>query len=306
MIAVENQPVETLAGTAPLAPLRTQLGGIGFMLAMTVCFSTLDASAKFVTHELPLWMVMWGRYIFHFLFIMVFVLRGAPGKILKTRNIKMQVLRSFLIFSAGITFWAGLMYLPLADCTIMAFISPLLVTILSVLFLGEKFGSHRWKVVVVGLVGALVVIRPGMGIVSWAAVLPLMAAAFYATLQITTRVLGLRDSALTTLFYTSTCGMVFSSVMVVFFWQTPTLYQWLMLMWLGLIGAIGHYFMIKAFESAPASLLAPFDYATLVWATLLGYFIFGDFPDGWTILGAVIIVFSGLYLVRRERDDQEA
>ncbi len=297
---MENQPMETLAGTAPLPTSKTQIGGIGFMLAMTVCFSTLDASAKFVTNELSLWMVMWGRYLFHFLLIAVFLLRGAPGKIIKTRNIKMQILRSFMIFSAGITFWAGLMYLPLADCTVMAFISPLLVTVLAVLFLGESFGSHRWRVVILGLVGVMIVIRPGMGIVSWAVVLPLMAAVFYATLQITTRILGRQDNALTTLFYTSTCGVVFSSVMVVFFWQTPTLYQWLMLMWLGLIGAVGHFFMIKAFERAPASLLAPFDYATLVWATLLGYFIFGDLPDVWTILGAVIIVFSGIYLIRKE------
>jgi len=297
---LENQPLETLAGAAPSPTMKTQLGGIGFMLAMTLCFSALDASAKFVTNELPLWMVMWGRYFFHFLFIAVFFLRGAPRKILKTRNIKMQVLRSTLIFCAGITFWAGLMYLPLADCTVMAFISPLLVTVLSVLFLGETFGAHRWKVVVAGLVGVLIVIRPGMGIVSWAVVLPLMAATFYATLQITTRVLGQQDNALTTLFYTSTCGVVFSSVMVVFFWQTPTAYQWLMLMWLGLIGATGHFFMIKAFERAPASLLAPFDYATLVWATLLGYFMFADLPDGFTILGAAIIVSSGIYLIRKE------
>ncbi len=297
---LENQPLEILAGTAPLPIMKTQLGGIGFMLVMTVCFSTLDASAKFVTNELSLWMVMWGRYLFHFLLISVFLLRGAPGKILKTRNIKLQILRSLMIFSAGITFWAGLMYLPLADCTVMAFISPLLVTVLAVLFLGESFGSHRWKAVIIGLVGVLIVIRPGMGIVSWAVVLPLMAAAFYATLQIITRVLGQQDTVLTTLFYTSTCGVVFSSVMVVFFWQTPTLYQWLMLMWLGLIGAIGHFIMIKAFERAPASLLAPFDYATLVWATLLGYFIFGDLPDGWTIVGAVIIVSSGIYLIRKE------
>jgi drug/metabolite transporter (DMT)-like permease len=298
--ALENQPMETLAESAPPSTLKSQLGGIGFMLAMTVCFSTLDASAKFVTNELSLWMVMWGRYFFHFLFIAVFLLRGAPGKILKTRNIKLQVLRSTLIFCAGITFWAGLMYLPLADCTVMAFISPLLVTVLAVLFLGETFGSHRWKVVVVGLVGVLIVIRPGLGIVSWAVALPLVAAAFYATLQITTRVLGQQDNALTTLFYTSTCGVVFSSVMAFFFWQTPTLIKRLIFIWLGLIWANGHFLIIRAFERTPASLLAPFDYATLVWATLLGYFIFGDLPDGWTIVGAAIIVSSGIYLIRKE------
>lgn len=281
--------------------LQAQWGGIGFMLVMTVCFSTLDASAKFVTGELPLWMVMWGRYFFHLLFMAVFILRGAPRKILSTRNLKMQVLRSTLIFCAGVTFWAGLMYLPLAECTVMAFISPLLVTILSVIFLHEKFGSQRWIAVLAGLVGVLFVIRPGIGIVHWAVVLPLLAALFYATLQIITRVLGQRDNALTTLFYTCTCGLIFSSVMAVLFWQTPSPVQWLMLMWLGLVGAGGHFFMIKAFERAQASLLASFDYATLVWAALFGYFLFDDLPDAWTIAGAAIIVTSGLYLVRREK-----
>lgn len=297
---MENQPMETLAGAAPPPTVKPHLGGIGFMLAMTVCFSTLDASAKFVTNELSLWMVMWGRYFFHLLFIAAFFLRGAPRRIVSTRNLKIQVLRSTLIFCAGVTFWAGLMYLPLAECTVIAFISPLLVTILSVIFLNEKFGSHRWVVVFAGLVGVLFVIRPGIGIVHWAVVLPLLAALFYATLQITTRVLGQQDNALTTLFYTCVCGLIFSSVMAVIFWQTPTPLQWLMLMWLGFVGAMGHFFMIRAFERAPASLLASFDYATLVWATLFGYFIFDDLPDGWTILGAFIIVLSGVYLIRRE------
>ncbi len=298
---MKNKPLELRNRAADSSSLKSQLSGIGFMLIMTVCFSTLDASAKYASGELPLWMVMWGRYLFHFLFIMVFFLRGTPRDILFTRNLKLQALRSTLIFCAGITFWAGLMYLPLADCTVMAFISPLLVTILSVFFLGEKFGGHRWMVVVAGLIGVLFVIRPGMGIVHWAVILPLMAALFYATLQIITRVLGQQDSALTTLFYTSTCGLILSSIMVVFFWETPTILQWLLLMWMGFVGAIGHFFMIKAFERAPASLLAPFDYTTLIWAILFGFFLFGDLPDAWTIVGAMIIVSSGLYLVRRER-----
>lgn len=298
---MKNLPVQTFAGAAPLPTLKTQLSGIGFMLVMTVCFSTLDASAKFVTNELSLWMVMWGRYFFHFLLIAVFLIPGAPRKTLQSRNIFMQVLRSFMIFCAGITFWAGLMYLPLAECTVIAFISPLLVTILSVIFLGETFGSHRWVVVFVGLAGVLLVIRPGLGIVHWAVILPLLAALFYASLQIITRVLGQQDSALTTLFYTSTCGLIFSSIMALLFWQTPTPAQWLMLAWLGFVGAAGHFFMIKAFKQAPASLLASFDYVTLVWAALFGYFMFNDLPDGWTVLGAVVIVSSGIYLIRKEK-----
>ncbi len=281
-------------------PLNSPLYGIGLMIIMTACFSLLDASAKYVTHELPLWMVLWGRYVFHFLFSMIFFLRGAPRDIIITKNLKLQILRSVLIFFAGVTFWSGLMYLPLADCTVIAFIAPLLVTILSVFLLGEKFGFHRWGSVIIGLLGVVFVIRPGMGIAHWAVILPLLSAFFYATILITTRVLGQRENVLTTLFYTSVGGLILSSVMVLFFWKTPSPIQWLLLIWLGLLGAVGHFFMIKAFEKAPASLLAPFSYASLIWATFLGFFLFGDLPDAWTIFGAFIIILSGLYLVRRE------
>jgi len=280
--------------------INSPLFGIGLMLMMTVCFSSLDASAKYACNELPLWVVMWGRYLFHFIFITIFFLRGAPRDIIFTKNLKLQILRSVLIFCAGVTFWSGLMYLPLADCTAIAFISPLLVTILSVLFLGEQFGLHRWGCVVTGLLGVILVIRPGMGIVNWAVVLPMLSALFYASLLIVTRLLGQREHALTTLFYTSIGGLILSSIMVLFFWKAPSPLQWLLLSWLGLLGAVGHFFMIKAFETAPASLLAPFNYTSLIWATFLGFFLFGDLPDAWTIFGAIIIISSGLYLVKRE------
>jgi len=280
--------------------INSPLFGIGLMTIMTVCFSSLDASAKYASHELPLWMVMWGRYLFHFIFITIFFFRGAPRDIIFTKNLKLQILRSVLIFCAGVTFWSGLMFLPLADCTVIAFISPLLVTILSVFLLGEKFGFHRWGCVIIGLLGVIFVIRPGMGIVHWAVVLPLISALFYSALLIITRILGQREDALTTLFYTSIGGLVLSSIMVLFFWKAPSPIQWLILIWLGLLGAVGHFFMIKAFEKAPASLLAPFNYTSLIWATLLGFFLFGDLPDAWTIFGAIIIISSGLYLVKRE------
>lgn len=287
-------------GSTISPPLNRPLYGIGLTIIMTAIFSLLDASAKYVCNELPLWMAMWGRYFFHFVFFTVFFLRGAPRDIIFTQNLKLQILRSVLIFGAGVTFWSGLMLLPLADCTVISFISPLLVTILAVFLLGERFGFHRWGSVIIGLIGVIFVIRPGMGVANWAVVLPLLSALFYATLLITTRILGQRENVLTTLFYTSIGGLILSSVMVVFYWVSPSPTQWLLLMWLGLLGTLGHFFMIKAFEKAPASLLAPFGYASLIWNTLLGYFIFGDLPDAWTIFGAAIIISSGLYLVKRE------
>jgi drug/metabolite transporter (DMT)-like permease len=271
------------------------------MIFMTICFSSLDASAKYISSELPLLMVLWGRYFFHFIFVMLFFFRGAPKDIVYTQRIKLQMLRSILLVGAGVTFWGALMFLPLADCVTIAFVSPLLVTALSVPLLGENVGIHRWAAVISGLIGVMIVIRPGMGIVHWASILPLIAALFYANIQITTRILGRTDKALTTLFYTSVGGLILCSIAVLFVWVTPSLRQWLALVWLGFLGAVGHYFMIKAFEIAPVSLLAPFDYATLIWATLLGFIIFGDLPDTWTIMGAIIIISSGLYLIKRER-----
>ena len=269
------------------------------MVSMTVCFSFLDASAKYISRELSLWMMLWGRYLFHFLFVSLFFLRGAPGNIIYTQRIKLQILRSILLLGAGVTFWGALMFLPLADCVIIAFASPLFVTALSVPLLGENVGMHRWGAVIFGFLGVMIVLRPGLGIVHWVSILPLISAFFYANIQITTRILGRTDHAFTTLFYTSVGGLLLSSIAVLFVWVTPSWEQWLVLVWLGFLGALGHFFMIKAFEIAPASLLVPFDYTTLLWATLLGFVLFSDLPDAWTILGAVIIILSGLYLIKR-------
>ena len=285
---------------AALPAAGNPLAGIGFMLLMTVCFATLDASAKYISAELPLLMVLWGRYTFHFLFVMLFFVKGAPGNIVYTRRIKLQILRSVMVFGAGVSFWGALMFMPLADCVVIAFASPLFVTALSAPILGESVGKHRWAAVIVGLVGVVLAVRPGVGVVHWASFLPILAAIFYANVQIATRILGRSESTLTTLFYTSAGGLVLSIIAVLFVWVMPSLGQWLLLVWLGFLGAVGHYLMIKAFELAPASLLVPFDYATLIWATLFGFFIFKDLPDAWTVMGAAIIISSGIYLIRRE------
>jgi len=274
--------------------------GIGFVIFMTICFSSLDASAKYLSNELPLWVLLWGRYVFNFLFVALFFIRGAPADILRTRKIKLQILRSILLVASTLTFWLALMFLPLVDCVVVLFVSPILVTMLAAPLLGESVGRHRWIAVIIGFVGVMVVMRPGFTIFDWMSILPLITALFYAGVQISTRILGRTDGALTTLLYSSAGGAIISTIGVLFFWVTPSLGQWFVLGWLGFLGALGHYLMIKAYEIAPASLLAPFDYTTLIWATILGFIAFGDLPDAWTVLGALIIMSSGLYLIRRE------
>ena len=279
---------------------RKPLHGIGFMIFMTICFASLDASAKYLSNELPLWMLLWGRYAFNFLFVALFFLRGAPADIIRTKNIKLQILRSILLVASTVTFWRALVFLPLADCVLILFVSPLLVTMLAAPLLGESVGIHRWTAVILGFVGVMVVMRPGITLFDWVAILPLITALLYAGVQISTRILGRTDGALTTLLYSSAGGVIICTIGVLFFWVTPSLGQWLVLGWLGFLGAVGHYLMIKAYEIAPASLLAPFDYTTLIWAVLLGFVMFGDLPDAWTVVGAIIIMSSGLYLIRRE------
>ena len=276
------------------------LHGIGFVIFMTICFSSLDASAKYLSNELPLWVLLWGRYFFNFLFVALLFLRGAPADIIHTRKLKLQILRSIFLVAATVTFWRALVFLPLADCVVILFVSPLLVTILAAPILGESVGSHRWTAVILGFVGVMVVMRPGITIFDWVSILPLITALLYAGVQISTRILGRTEGALTTLLYSSTGGVIICTIGVLFFWVTPSFEQWLVLGWLGFLGAVGHYLMIKAYEIAPASLLAPFDYTTLIWATILGFVMFGDLPDAWTVVGAIIIMSSGLYLIRRE------
>ena len=279
---------------------QNPLYGIGFVILMTIAFTSLDASAKYLTNTLPLWVLLWGRYVFNFFFVALFFLRGAPADIIHTRNLKLQILRSIMLVSATLTFWLALIFLPLADCVVILFVSPLLVTMLAAPLLGESVGRHRWTAVILGFIGMVVVVRPGFTVFDWVSILPLITALLYAGVQISTRILGRADGALTTLLYSSAGGAVISTIGVLFFWVTPSFEQWLVLGWLGFLGALGHYLMIKAYAIAPASLLAPFDYASLIWATILGFVVFGDLPDSWTVLGAIIIMSSGLYLIRRE------
>lgn len=280
--------------------VRIPQRSIFYMIFMSGCVISMDASAKLLSSEMPLLMVVWGRYLFNFIFIALFFFRGDPRDLVRTKRFNLQILRSFLGLSATFTFWGALLFLSLADCVAIVYISPLLVTALSVPLLGEKVGVHRWGAVIMGFIGVMIIIRPGMGIVHWAVILPLITALFWANYQITTRILSRTDSALTTLFFTAAGGLFFTTFAVWLVWVTPTVKQWFILAWLGLLGSMGHYLLIKAFELAPASMLAPFSYTSILWSILLGYVLFGDFPDEWTIAGVVIIISSGLYIIQRE------
>ncbi len=239
-----------------------------------------------------------------FLIFCLFALAIARPKSLRTafrsRHPILQIARSLIIVVEVGVFIVAFRYLPLADAHAISGIAPLLVTALAVPFLGEKVGIRRWTAIFVGFLGLLIIVRPGIGVFNPAALIPLAGAGLWAVYQILVRKVS-DDSAATSLLYMAVTGAVVMTALAPFFWRPPDTTGWLLLFSLGVVGSLGHYILIKDFQAAPASTLQPFHYVVLIWATIVGYLVFGDLPDAWTILGAAVIAGSGLYAFYRER-----
>lgn len=274
--------------------------GVLWMIAATMMFVNIDAIAKHLTQTYPVIEVVWARYFFHLLFLVAFLGRRLPA-VMQTRRLTLQLWRSAFLVLATFMMMSALRVIPLADASTLLFLAPLVVTALSAPFLGERVGVRRWISVVVGFIGALVVIRPGTGMMQMAALLPAGAAVAFAFYQIATRLLARTDTPMTTLLYTALLGALALSATVPFVWVTPTWIDLLMMIASGLLGGVGHFLLIKAFTAAPAATVSPFSYTTLIWSVTYGFVIFGDLPDAWTWTGAAIIVGSGLYILRREQ-----
>ncbi|MCB1431709.1 MAG: DMT family transporter [Alphaproteobacteria bacterium] len=276
--------------------------GILWMLATMFCFITLDAIMKHLLESYSLVQVTWGRFFFATI-VAALACGRRISALAVSRAPKQQALRSVVLMSTTGLFNAGIRTIPLATATTIMFLSPILVTLLSIPLLGEKVRLRRWIGMLIGFTGAVIVVRPwqeglgGLGL----GVLFLLAAAFLnANYQIITRKVRL-DDPLTSLLYTAAAGAIVTSLMVPWFWTWPDVTGWLMFALCGLAGGLGHLFLIRAFRAAPASVVAPFSYSSLVWATLYGFVVWGDWPDMWTWAGAALIIGSGLYIYHRER-----
>jgi drug/metabolite transporter (DMT)-like permease len=224
---------------------------------------------------------------------------GSTGLI--TRRFWLQSLRSLMLMvEIGLFIWT-ITVLPLADAHAILAIAPLLVTALSVPLLGEKVGIRRWTAVGVATVGMLIILRPGFGVMHPMALVALLCACMWSLYQVLTRVVSRTDPPLTTLFYTALIGAIALTLIGPFYWRAPDAQGWALFVVVAVLGASGHYLLIKALQLAPASVLQPFAYTVLVWATLVGFTMFGNLPDRFTVAGALIIVASGLYAFARER-----
>jgi drug/metabolite transporter (DMT)-like permease len=281
---------------------RLRLIGIALMCAAVLCFACLDAMAKYLGTHMDILQVVGVRYAAAFFIALIFSNPLTRPSLLRTDRPALQVLRGALLLGSTVFNFMAFRYLQLDEALAILFSTPFLVAILAGPMLGEWVGWRRWAAILVGFAGVLVVVRPGLGGMHWAALLSLGSAICYAVYNIITRMLSSTDQAETTLFYSNLFGAVLMLPVLPFIWTPPP--HWLdfaLMVGVGVFGAGGHYLLILAHRNAPASVLSPFMYTQIVWAVTLGYLMFADLPSRWTIAGAGIVIASGLYLLFRER-----
>ena len=269
------------------------------MLGAVFLFTAMDAIAKQLTREVGLIQTIWVRYTGQALLVFLIVLPKLPD-VAKSQYPKLQILRSVVLMAATCLFFLSISKIGLAEATAIMDINPVLITLGAFLFLGEKIGPRRILGIIVSMVGALIIIRPGTDVFTIYAVLPLIAAVCYTTYNLTTRFVGNRESPWTSLLYSALCGAVVFSCIVPFFWQPVSLFAAGLMVLLSLCGTFSQLMLIKALAIGEASLLAPFAYIGLIYATIWGFIFFGEFPDEWSIVGAIIIAISGFYVWYRD------
>jgi drug/metabolite transporter (DMT)-like permease len=275
--------------------------GISLMLFAMAILPIMDAIGKHLGQILPVLFIVWGRMVFSSLFTLpaVLVRHGLAGAIRPQRPL-VQLTRSVLMVISTMSFFAGLRYLPIADTLAIFFIMPLVVTALAPLVLGEHVGVRRWSAVVVGFIGTLIIIRPGFHGVNIGTLWALTAGVSMAVFMLLTRKIAGSIDPLINNFQTTLIGAVLVSFALPWVWQSPGLENWGLLAVLGAIAALGHYAMIRAYDFASAPTLAPLAYTEMVSAAAIGYLVFGDLPDLWTILGVAILIGSAIYISYRE------
>jgi drug/metabolite transporter (DMT)-like permease len=276
------------------------LAGIAIMIAGIAAFAVMDAIVKWLTAAYPVPQVIALRSWFGLPILLWLALREGGLASLYTRRPMAHVGRYLLVLLLSLSFFWALSMMKLVDAITIAFAAPIIITALSVPMLRETVGLRRWIAIGVGFCGVLIILRPGTGVFQWAALAALGGALFYALLMITTRSYKRTESTASLMLYPQIGISLTGILMVSFFWVTPTLADLVLFACAGFFGSIGVMCLTHAFRLAPAAAIAPFEYTALIWATLLGYLVWDELPDGITLLGASIIIASGLYIIYRE------
>jgi drug/metabolite transporter (DMT)-like permease len=287
-------------GQPPVPP--DNLGrAVFYMVLAALLLPAINACAKHLSGYSVL-QIGWARYAGHFVFMLIVFAPANGLAMLRSSALPLQLVRSGLHCASALLMFSALAMVALTTATAINFSAPLIVTALAPLMLGERIGWHRMAAVCVGFAGALIVVRPGYTDTGLATALLLINAVISALIQILSRKLAGRDRAITSNTYMVVIGFAVLTLPLPFVWRTPLLaIDIFTFVAMGIFGGLGHYFLVSAFEQAPATFVSPFNYLQLIGAGVLGYVIFGQLPDIWTWVGAAIIAGSGIFVLLRER-----
>jgi drug/metabolite transporter (DMT)-like permease len=280
-------------------PISQVTRGVALMILAIFFFTAMDATAKGLIERYPAPQVIWVRFVGQLLLVLV-ILRHHLGPVLRTRFPVLHFWRSASQFGATTFFFLSLPHIGLAEATAIADINPVLITLGAALFLGERLGPRRIAGVVVALIGALIVIRPGAGVFSWAAILPLFCALSYATSALLTRKIGAQESVWASMVYAALFGTIVAGAALPFVWQPIAAGDIWLFVLIGCLGTVAQLCIIRSFSITEAGIVAPFAYLGIVFATFWGAVLYDQWPDRWTVIGALVIVAAGLYVWHRE------
>jgi drug/metabolite transporter (DMT)-like permease len=273
--------------------------GVALMILAIFLFTAMDATAKGLIARYPAPQVIWVRFAGQLLLVLL-ILNVRLGPVLRTRFPVLHFWRSLSQFGATSFFFLSLPHVGLAEATAIADINPVLITLGAALFLGERLGPRRLAGVVVALVGALIVIRPGAGVFTWWAVLPLCCALSYAASALLTRKIGAQESVWASMIYAALFGTIVAGLALPFVWQPIAAEDIWLFVLVGCLGTGAQLCIIRSFSITEASVVAPFAYLGIVFATFWGVVLYDQWPDRWTVIGALVIVGAGLYVWHRE------
>ena len=287
--------------STPVSSSSAPLRGVLYMIIGSALLTANDTVLKWLSGSYPVGQLMCLRGIFVYIPIAVFAWKSGGFHTLRISRVKGQGIRAVLVVAGTFMFVTGLFYLPIADAIAISFAGPLFVTALAPWLLGERIGWRRWVAVFIGFCGVLVITRPTGSAVQWAALLPLAASFTGALRDILTRRLAFQDSSVATLTITTSAVVLAGSLSYFFVdWQPVRLADIGLFALGGILIGCAHYALIETFRHAEAALVTPFKYSSIIWASAFGYMIWGELPDRWTVTGVVILVLSGLYILRRE------
>ena len=270
------------------------LAGVALAVSACACFAVLDTTTKFVSVSVPLLMALWFRYAFQAIATTFAVLPLRGTSVLRTLHPKFQCLRGVLLLASSLFAFASLKYMPVGEFTAIVMITPLAITVLAATVLKEKVSLMRWALVVGGFAGTLVIIRPGGGAFHWASLLPLGLVVTNAWFQVLTSKLARTEDPMTMHLYTGWVGTLIASLALPLVWTAlPVWWLWACLCFMGLMGTVGHFLLILAYQRAPAATLTPYLYSQIAFATLGGWLVFSHVPDGLALVGMAMIAVCG-------------